>query len=471
MKIEISNTIKVKEASLSITNKLVDRLTIVNPEYEEAVDKDRSTHGIPKYIYDFNYITGGIEIPRGYRKHLFNIIDGLKYTTVDNRKKFPRTDINSAEITYRYYQRQPVVDLMQEEDGLLVAPAGSGKTLIGLTLIPIFGQPTLWLTHTNRLAKQAIDRATEFLPDLEKTGIGFIGAGKWEVGNLFTVALVQTLIRRPEQLQDLLNKFGLVIVDEAHHCPAKTFTDVVKELNPYFLYGLTATPFRRDKLEKLMFQTLGDIRSIIEIDEVRKHGGIILPCVKYRTLNIKYPKKLRKSNNTQKIMSHIIEDSDRNNIIVGDVLREATLGNYCIVISDRKAHCEELYSLVSKGWDKTGIATGSYSEKYCDDQVKKFYESEITVLVTTFALLGEGFDVDFLNRAFVTTPFRAKGKAVQLVGRIQRSADGKKDAIVYDYVDDNVGVLRHQFEGSRFNRNCRYTAYEELGMNIEPYNS
>ena len=154
-------------------------------------------------------------------------------------------------------------------------------------------------------------------------------------------------------------------------------------------------------------------------------------------------------------------------MIVSDVLSEAVQGRYCIVISDRREHCETLHELISAGWEKTGIATGKYSKKYVQEQVKKYNEGDITVLVATFSLLGEGFDVPFLDRAFITMPFRSEAKAEQLIGRIQRTSPGKKDAIVYDYVDTNVGVLEHQFFNKT--RDCRYRTYTRLGVDVEPY--
>jgi len=472
MEVEISNKIILRGAPRWLLDEFIRYLTVYNPKYQEAVSSGRSTWGIPQFIYNFDNVYKGIAIPRGCRKRLFREIEknNIDVNVIDKRTRFEHIDIDSTQIKYRPYQFSPVIDLTTVADeGLLVAPPGSGKTVIGLSIIPMLGQPCMWLTHTNRLAKQVTERLDTFLPSLKEDDIGFIGGGKWKIGNIFTVGMIQTLIRNEEGLESLKNLFGLVILDEAHHCPATTFLKVVNQFNPYYLYGLTATPYRRDKLEIVMFQAIGEATAVVKVSEVEKHGGIIIPTVKYRTIR---SKPVMASNVPRIISQHIINNDKRNNLIAGDVIREAILGNYCIVVSDRKAHCETLHELISLGWEKTGIATGDYSAKYQDEQVKRYYDNEITVLITTFALLGEGFDVDFLNRAFITTPFRAEGKVEQLVGRIQRSAEGKTDAIVYDYVDHDIGVLRDQFY-SKFNKNkdTRCRAYERLGMPIEPYES
>lgn len=470
MEIEISNKIRIKNAPDSLKSILLEHLKISNPKYVSAVNMGYSTWGIDPYIYNFNiFPDNSFVIPRGCRVRLLDLIKtmGLKCNIKDSRTIFPFIfGIDSTVIKYRPYQYKAVVDLISNgPEGLLVAPPGSGKTVIGISLVPLLGQPAMWLTHTDRLAKQTLERIHSFLPCLKNEDVGYIGASKWNVGKIITVAMVQTLIKRPIELFKLRNEFGLVILDECHHCAATTFLNVVSQLNPYYLYGLTATPYRRDKLEALMFQTLGEKSVTITMKEVEKAGGIIIPTIKYKAIRSKHITGV----SIQTILKdYIVNNNKRNGIIVGDILKEAMAGNFCIVISDRKAHCEILYELISTSWKKTGIATGNYSKKYVDEQVSRFYNNEITVLVTTFALLGEGFDVDFLNRAFITMPFRAEGKAEQLIGRVQRTAKGKTDAIVYDYVDTDVGMLRSQFYTAS-GKDCRYRVYERLGVNIEPY--
>jgi superfamily II DNA or RNA helicase len=418
------------------------------------------------YIYNFSVTPDdGLMIPRGLKVPLLDLADdlGVNYTVKDERARFEHRTLDSSNIKYRPYQFDAVLKLYSNyEEGLLVAPAGSGKTVMGLSLIPLSGQPALWLTHTGPLAEQAQNRAQSFIPDIGE--IGRIGGGKWKLGENLTIGMIQTLVRNPDKLIKMRNDHGLVILDEAHHCPATTFMEVIGYLNPYYLYGLTATPYRRDKLQALMFQALGVSTVTVPLEEVEKYGGVIMPTVRYKA--IRGPKVT--GNEIQTILKkHIVENTKRSRIIVGDVLAEAVAGNYCIVISDRRNHCEKLYELISASWDKTGIATGKYSKKYVEEQVRRFNENEITVLVATYSLLGEGFDVPFLNRAFIAMPFRAENKAEQLIGRVQRTAPGKQDAIVYDYVDVDIGVLENQFHNKT--RDCRHRVYERLGVNIVPY--
>jgi superfamily II DNA or RNA helicase len=469
MEIVIENKIRLKQAPSELTQRLITELRLKNPKYEEAIRVGRSTWKINPFINNFDILPDdSLRIPRGYRQKLFKAMFemGITGNVTDKRPKIePYYTINSNRIRYRPYQYDAVMSMTKHDEGVLVAPAGSGKTVLGISMLPLYGLPMLWLTHTGPLAEQVVDRINFFLPSLTEDDIGIIGGGKWKIGNLFTVGMVQTLVRRIPQLHKIQNEFGILILDEAHHCPASTFMKVIGCFNPIKMYGLTATPYRRDSLQALMFQTLGDEIVRIPIEEVEKYGGAMRPTVKYKAF--KHPHHIEDANTNRIMTNNIMVNDRRNHMIVGDVLREAAQDNICIVVSNRKKHCEILYDLLSIGWDKTGIATGDYNKKYVSEQIERLNSGEITVLVCTDQLLGEGFDYAPLNRAFLGAPFRSEAKCEQIIGRIQRPAPGKKDALVYDYVDINIGVIQNQF----YSRTgpCRYAAYERLGVNVEPY--
>lgn len=470
MQITLDNKIKIQDATQGIKDNLIALLRHKNPVFLEAQKLGKSTYKINEYINYFEFDTSGnMYIPRGMRETLFLLLKqhGVNCTTKDNRTlNYDIGYIDSSEINYREYQR-PALDklLSGGPEGIMVAPAGSGKTVMGLSLIPITMQPTLWLTHTDRLFKQSHDRCIEFLPGLKDVDIGMIGANKWDTGDIVTFAMIQTLIRNLDRLCELKDNFGMVILDECHHSPASTFFEVISQLNPYFIYGLTATAYRRDGLEELMFQSIGPIRSEITTDDVAKYNGIILPTILYCPIN--YGPTVNINNIPSIFKYHIIYNMERNTRIKNDVIREAKAGNCCIVALGRRNHCDILYDMIRKEWSKTGIATGKYSKKKVDAQVEAFDKKEITVLICTSELLGEGFDVDFLNRLFIASPFRTESRAEQLIGRVQRFHPDKEDSIVYDYVDENIGVLKNQFY-SKYGK-CRNNVYKRLGLSITSY--
>ena len=138
-----------------------------------------------------------------------------------------------------------------------VIDAANGKTIMGLALIAQKGQPAVVLTHRKQIYDQWVERIEHFF-GIPKHDIGQFTSVKKEVKSPITVAMVQTL-SRTSNWDSLRNAFGLVLVDECHHMPARLFRDVVTKFNTYYLYGLTSTPKRKNNDEKLIYAYLGDI--------------------------------------------------------------------------------------------------------------------------------------------------------------------------------------------------------------------
>jgi superfamily II DNA or RNA helicase len=464
MKLIIDNQLRLLNIPEELKTWFIEQLTFDNPAYLEAVKHNRYLGELHRYICMYESLPDGIALPRGYLQIIENsMIDkGLDISIIDNRILYPPIFVKSN-ITLRPYQKKAKTDLLSNPNGILVAPAGSGKTIMALDIFASVHQKMLWLTHTDRLAKQVIDRivgtkeSPPMFSDIKREEIGFIGGGKYSIGDRVTVGMVQTLVRREAQLPEIGRKFGLVVCDECHHCPSSTFLKVLKHFSAYYIYACTATPQRRDHLEDIMFASIGLANSVIQRKEVKKEGGIITPTVIKRT--IQSPEW--GGNDFHYITNKlIIPNKQRLVLITTDILREAYKGNCCIVISTRKIYCEMIYELMNKYWSKSSIATGDYTKKHNNEQVVKLENGEVTVLITTFELLGEGFDVKKLNRGFIVLPFREKVRVEQAVGRIQRTCEGKTDALLYDYVDVNIGILKNQYLH-------RSLVYENLGMKIK----
>ena len=139
---------------------------------------------------------------------------------------------------------------------------------MGLELIAKLKQPALIIVHKRQIFDQWIERIESFL-NIPKRKIGQFSSTKKDPGKIITIAMIQTLSRM-KNIKEIKDNFGLIIVDECHHMPAKMFRGVITNFNPYYLYGLTATPERKNNDTKLIFIYLGDILHTIQGEQIRR---------------------------------------------------------------------------------------------------------------------------------------------------------------------------------------------------------
>ena len=462
MKIRISNKTELVNPDPVFAQILANELTLNNPKYLEAVAAGRSTWGIDEVIKNFTVDPyGNYLMPRGYFDIIIDVATQLGITvSIEDNRHYQKIDWPNHIVIPYAYQHVALSIMANYSEGLLVSPAGSGKTIMGICLMLMAKQKVLWLTHTKNLLNQTKERMYEMIPNLSVEDMGIIGSGKWGIGNKVTIGLVQTLVRNPDKVDDLMNEFGMVIADECHHVPSTTFTNVITALNPYYLYGLTATFKRRDGLEQMLFQNIGPIRHEVPREVLRQANAIMTPQVKPVMLDI--PNIVGDS--YSEMLDSMMNNDQRNTRIIQDVVAEARKGHVCIIITERRLHGDLLYQKLKYLWPKCSIATGNYKQREIEEAIRQLVSGESTILITTSHMLGEGFDHKPLNRLFVGLPFRSETGCEQIVGRIQRTSEGKVCAVIHDYIDTTHGLAVHQYKNSK--KPCRHSVYVALGCSF-----
>ena len=262
------------------------------------------------------------------------------------------------------------------------------------------------------------------------------------MGNKITVASYMTLARRG--VDEIKDQYGLIIVDECHHVPAHTFSSVVKLFPAKYILGLTATTFRKDKLEKLMYLYISsqvvssaDNKSIETSDSNQTIETQLITRKTEFCTNTKVE-------DFQEACRLVIVDSKRNEQIASDIAEVLASGAKCLVLTERIEHCEKLLEAVrqkTKGVH-AAIAIGVMTKKQRERIAMRMNQDRFQLLIATGKLIGEGFDWPAVSHLFLAFPFSWKGKLIQYVGRIQRSYDGKAIATVHDYFDDKVPMLK-----------------------------
>jgi len=439
--VTIDNQIEIHSPPSALKSKIKKALSFPNPAYDDAVNFGRTTRGISKKIRLYEDVAGNIRIPRGSMGVLEGLFSstGLTCNIADKSAVFEPTTPPKI-IKLWEYQTPWVSDLLKFREGVGIAPPGAGKTLMALEMYARLGQPCLWITHTKRLARQVAKRLKEFLG----VEAGLIGSGKEDIKH-FTIGLVPTLVRR--DLSKYKDTFGLIIVDEAHHVPASTFLKVVSSFSARYRYGLTATPYREDKLEALLFNVVGPQRAYLDKDVLRELGKLVTPTVVRRPTNFYFPyNPTSRKHNYAALSDALAEDFRRNQQIATDVMVESTINdkNVCIVLVGRINHGEALRSMIEPVLPRTGFVHSKMTTTESDQILDDFENGKLKVLIATYKMLAEGFDYQPSNRMFLTAPFKGRSLIEQGIGRIERAFLGKTSAIVYDYVDHRVGVLNRQ---------------------------
>lgn len=439
MNIIIKNHLRLTDIPTRLRDLLVDRLQFPNPKYIENRRMGRWNRGVPRQLRYYHRLRGGgLIIPRGYIRQLVDLCrqKGIRFTIEDQRRSLPPVAFTFSG-SLQPFQQQAVNEMRRKEFGTLCSPTGSGKTVMALYLVAQRQQPALVVVHTKELAQQWADRIVFFL-GMRPEQIGTIGGGKKRMGENITVALVQSLYKCADEVA---SKVGHLVVDECHRTPSRTFTEAVAEFDSRFMLGLSATPYRRDQLSRLIFWHLGDMHHRVDKVQLVESGDVLPAEVIFRETDFKpyYDPVTEYS----KMLSELTADDERNRLIASDVAGETESQNgACLVLSDRKKHCETLHALLTfRHKVAAELLTGDLNIQQRQEAIQRIRQGKARVLVATGQLIGEGFDCRDLTTLFLATPVRFSGRVIQYLGRILRPAPGKAFARVFDYIDVHVQPL------------------------------
>jgi len=439
----LENTISIAKATLppQLASFLREELNILNIGYVVKERAGLPTYGEKKFIKTLEQTADAIFVPRGFLKNLYAWLDGhaIKYRIIDNRLTLDSVGLNSS-YTMLPYQESAVASFDSAEQGILVAPAGAGKTFMGLEIIARKRQPAIILTHRRQIYDQWLERIEHGF-GIPKTKIGQIGGVKKDPHPPITVAMVQTLARMKD-VSDIASIFGTVLIDECHHMPSRMFRDVVSKFSARYRFGLTATPSRKYNDEKLIGVYLGDVIRTIDKAEITgarmqaSEGASDSDAVIVRATNLATPFGAT-SRDFQLISKVLSSDANRNALIATDIAREARDGKKCLVLTERKEHAEMLRAYLRKDFE-TIMFSGDLSSRQRVFALQKIKGGRFRILIATGQILGEGADIADLDVLFLAFPVSFHGKLAQYVGRIKREGGPKK---VYDYRDTNIPIL------------------------------
>jgi len=371
-------------------------------------------------------------------------------------KRFPGSQIN-ATFCGRLMpeQAEAAKEMLLHDDGVLVAPPGSGKTVIGTYMIGVRGVNTLVLVHRRPLLEQWRAQLANLLKT-DPAEIGQVGCGKDKRTGVIDVAMLQSLTRKGE-VESLVMEYGHVVIDECHHLPAVSFEGVLRQVKARYVTGLTATPYRRDGHQPIILMQCGPVRYTIG-RKAKGHDESTKRLVVWRHTKFAMP-PTEGEISIHDIYAALTADEARNSMIIADVLKLIAEGRSPILLTERREHLEFFAAKLADRVSNVVVLHGGMGAKQhrkVAEQMLAVPEGRSRVLLATGRYIGEGFDDARLDTLFLAMPVSWKGTLTQYTGRLQRLHEGKTELRVYDYVDQRLPILERMFRK-------RLRGYKALG--------
>ena len=352
-------------------------------------------------------------------------------------------------------QDEAALALLEHDTGVLVSPPGTGKTVIGAWLVAARSRSTLVLVHRQPLLDQWVEQLSLHL-GLDPAEIGRVGGNARRPNGRIDVAMMQSIVRG-DAVDDLVGRYGHVVVDECHHVPAVSFERLLSGVRARYVVGLTATAKRRDGHHPILHMQVGPIRCDLGRAAQDSPGELVRTLVVRETSFRGSPADAKPS--IQALYAALARDEARNDMIVADVTRALEEDRSPLVLTERRDHLDVLAERLGPACPNVIVlrgGAGTRSRRETLARLRALPVDEPRLLLATGRYIGEGFDDSRLDTLFLALPISWLGTLVQYAGRLHRPHAGKLEARIVDYVDREVPMLARMYERRR-------TGYRSIG--------
>lgn len=472
----LSNGIYIDTLNLMprIQNQIRSMAAFDNPEFYKNKRLGYSNYYNFSAVYLGKDIDGYIQVPRGLKERIIEECNKAGIVVdISDQKETGRPIKVSFNGDLRVQQELAAEKLLTYSDGVLSAATAFGKTVVCSYLIAERKVNTLILLQSKDLLNQWVDELNKFLdikeepPEYEtKTGrkkkrdsvIGILHGGKNSLTGIVDVAMVGSMYNKGK-FNELINSYGMVIMDECHHAASNTSMELLQKINAKYVYGVSATPKRGDSLDKIIYMLLGPLRhrfTALERAQEQGIGHYIVP---------RYTRVVDTSDSREdinKAYSLISTSKVRNEMIVSDVKKSIAQNRTPVILTRFKEHAKYLYDTLKDKAKHVFLLYGDNSDKENADiriRLKQVPRTESLILVATGQKIGEGFDFPRLDVLFLAAPISFEGRLEQYVGRLNRDYEGKEAVYVYDYIDTHVRFFNKMY-------GKRLKTYKRIGFSV-----
>lgn len=432
--------------------------TFANPEFYKKQKLRMSVYNVPMVIDCSKEDEKYLKLPRGTYNYLESLCNVNNIEIISKDERFVG---NKIEVKFngslREEQQIAIDHMLKYDNGILCAPTGFGKTVIGCKLIAERKVNTLILVNKIQLLNQWKDKIKEFLDVKE---VGEISSKKKNITNVIDVVSVKSLWNNGNVL-DIAKNYGMIIIDECHHTAAYTFEQAINTGNAKYVYGISATPERENGHTPIIKMQCGDIRYKVDSLTFNKKLNIPMKVIAKKS-HLNFTNQNIDNYELNEINDLIAKDIIRSEIIK-DIKKEYDNGKNILVLTERLELMNYIYDKLSKYTNNIFKYYGGIGKKVLksymelNNQINENEDNKI--IVATGSYIGEGFDDSKLDVLFLTMPISGQTRVTQYAGRLHRQDSNKKEILIYDYIDDNFSKTRNMFLK-------RKKTYEKLGYEI-----
>ena len=457
-----------------LQNQIRSMAAFDNPVYYKNKRLGYSNYYNFSTVYMGQDVNGFIRIPRGLYEPLIAVCKsaGIPFTISDEREKG-----RPIRVTFRgdlrLQQDLAAQKLLACDNGILSAATAFGKTVVCSYLISQRKVNTLILLQSKDLQQQWVEELKRFLIIDEeppayttKTGrlkkrsdvIGTFGSQKKALTGIIDVAMIGSVCSKG-QFHEILNSYGMVIMDECHHAASPTAVTTLQKVNARYVYGVSATPKRTDNLEKIVFMLLGPVRHSFTAKDRALEQGIghfVYP---------RYTRVISTEENRESIneaFALISENKVRNDQIIADVRKCISEKRTPVILTRRKDQAKYLFENLQGAAENVFLLYGDNSDRENREiihRMKTLPKQASLILIATGQKIGEGFDFPKLDTLMLAAPVSSPSRLEQYAGRLNRDYPGKSNVIIYDYIDYRIPVFDNMYAK-------RLRTYKKIGFQI-----
>ena len=434
VRIVVDSHLRIHNLPIAIAERITAALRIPNPKFVAAARAGRETRWLEEHVEIAEPLTDGLAVPRGAFSVVARLLaaEGIELAINDATFTCPLLVVSLQE-PLRPEQTELVRQLSRSAQGIVECTTGGGKTPIAMGIIAAIKQPTLIIVPSLDIAAQFVATVERFLG----LRAGLLADGSTELADV-TIATPQMALKH---IGECARSFGCVIVDEAHRAASPTYQAILNRMPARFRYGMTGTADRVDGTWPIVEAVIGPIRASVGRSELEASGRLIRAS--YRPVPTSFSFAYESQEDWAPLLAALATDASRNEFLADTIARECVQGTVGLALTGRVEHAKTLERLLLARGRRARAVFGAMPKRQRAAALDEAREGKLDVLIGT-QLADEGLDVPRLSRLFLTWPSRAEPRLVQRVGRIVRPHPEKLDAVVFDFVDEKVGVLSWQ---------------------------